>query len=330
MVPTTVKTTTSSTPAYSVVLPTFNRAYSIGSSIRSVLAQAFRDFELIVVDDDSQDETRSVVHSFDDTRIRYVRSSEHRGAAAARNLGVERARADFIAFIDSDDLWLPQKLSCHHACAAVLANDMVVTYSRSFSDDGVKRLSTPARGIHRGESVADYLLRHSGEMQMITIVAPAKLLRHVRFDEGLNRFEDWDLLIRLDQIGANFVFLPEPLTIYNRDHRTDRVSLVPDPDPSHHWLEKHRDTLTPEAAIAFEARCIAPYVAAAGERLEAAAMLVRAFRSSALPAFELIKLASSIFLPNAVQAPLKSLYGRLSLRRLGSESSTPPCRASDT
>src|SRR4051812_4583959 len=97
-------------PSVSVVLPTYNRASVLQRSIKSVLAQSFGDLELIVVDDGSTENIRSVASAFRDPRVIYIRIHHSRGAGAARNEGIRRARAEWIAFQDSDDEWLATKL----------------------------------------------------------------------------------------------------------------------------------------------------------------------------------------------------------------------------
>lgn len=98
------------TPVISIVLPTYNRAHIIKSSIACVLQQSFRDFELIVADDCSTDSTERVIMGYDDPRIRYIRSEKNCGAAATRNLGASIAKGVYLAFCDSDTLWSPDKL----------------------------------------------------------------------------------------------------------------------------------------------------------------------------------------------------------------------------
>ena len=102
-------------PTVSVIIPTYNRAKWLKKSIQSVLDQTYRDLELIVVDDGSTDRTPEVVKSFKDKRIRYFRQTKKfpiksQGAAAARNVGIKKARGEFIAFNDDDDLWKKRKL----------------------------------------------------------------------------------------------------------------------------------------------------------------------------------------------------------------------------
>ncbi len=97
-------------PTVSVILPTYNRSDSLPASISSVLDQTFEDLELIVVDDASSEDIESVVKAMNDPRLRYLRQAQNGGAAAARNAGLAIATGRYIAFQDSDDLWLPGKL----------------------------------------------------------------------------------------------------------------------------------------------------------------------------------------------------------------------------
>ena len=94
----------------SIVMPTYNRAYIIDSSIKSVLAQTYSDFELIIVDDGSTDDTEKVIKSFNDKRIRYIKLEKNSGASHARNIGIENAKGEYITFHDSDDTMASTKL----------------------------------------------------------------------------------------------------------------------------------------------------------------------------------------------------------------------------
>ena len=94
----------------SIIMPTYNCGRFIGESIRSVLAQTYANWELLIVDDCSSDDTKAVVGSFSDARIHYLRNERNMGAALTRNRALREAKGAFIAFLDSDDLWLPEKL----------------------------------------------------------------------------------------------------------------------------------------------------------------------------------------------------------------------------
>ena len=101
----------SPSPKVSVIVPTHNRADLIEYSIRSVLAQTYPDFELLVVDNGSTDSTRSVVDGIGDPRIRYIYQENSGGPAGPRNTGIRESRGEYVAFLDSDDLWVPTKLA---------------------------------------------------------------------------------------------------------------------------------------------------------------------------------------------------------------------------
>jgi glycosyltransferase involved in cell wall biosynthesis len=97
-------------PKVSIILPTYNRAYVISRAIKSVLNQTYQDFELIIIDDGSTDNTEELIGGFSTEKIRYVRRGEKRGVCAARNAGLRVAGGTYIAFQDSDDEWMPSKL----------------------------------------------------------------------------------------------------------------------------------------------------------------------------------------------------------------------------
>lgn len=94
----------------SIILPTYNRATKVGNAIDSVLRQTYQEFELIIVDDGSTDDTESVIREYQDPRIRYYKLTENGGQSKARNYGIQKAIYDYIAFEDSDDLWRAEKL----------------------------------------------------------------------------------------------------------------------------------------------------------------------------------------------------------------------------
>ena len=97
-------------PKVSIIIPTYNRADVITRALNSVLAQTETNYEVIIVDDASTDETKQIIESYLDPRIRYLRHDKNKYAAAARNTGMEKATGQYIAFLDSDDEWVPTKL----------------------------------------------------------------------------------------------------------------------------------------------------------------------------------------------------------------------------
>ena len=97
-------------PRYSIIIPTYNRAGTVSNTLESCFSQTFEDFEIVVIDDGSKDNTVDVLRSIDDPRLKVV-TQENAGPAAARNTGLDNASGDFIAFLDSDDVWYPDFLA---------------------------------------------------------------------------------------------------------------------------------------------------------------------------------------------------------------------------
>lgn len=110
----------------SIIMPSWNTGKFIGESIQSVLNQTYKNWELIIVDDCSTDNTDEIVASFNDERIRYFRNEKNSGAALTRNRAIREARGEWIAFLDSDDLWMPQKLE--YQIKFMQKNDLVFSY----------------------------------------------------------------------------------------------------------------------------------------------------------------------------------------------------------
>lgn len=116
-------------PTVSVILPTYNRAHLVGRAIQSVLDQMYQDFEIIVVDDGSGDNTEEIINGFTDTRIRYVKHQKNKGGSAARNTGIKLAKGKYIAFQDSDDEWLPDKLEKQMKAFKKASDEVGVVYT---------------------------------------------------------------------------------------------------------------------------------------------------------------------------------------------------------
>jgi glycosyltransferase involved in cell wall biosynthesis len=195
--------------AVSVILPTYNRLSSLPAAIESVLSQSFRDLELIVVDDGSAEDVEGFVSSLGDKRIRFIKRPVNGGAAAARNTGVAAAKGKYIAFQDSDDLWLPRKLERQIAFFEHLPEDVgVVTggkmvYGRDAGfhyGHGKVAYAPPPESVLRldEDQVAHLLLENRISLQN-TLFKKSHINGAEWFDTGARANEDWEFAIRTAQ-----------------------------------------------------------------------------------------------------------------------------------
>ena len=215
-------------PLISVVLPTYNRARILRRAMLSVLRQSFGDLELIVVDDGSTDGTAQLVGEFTDPRVRYVTRQCNGGVAAARNTGVRAARGRYLAFQDSDDEWLLDKLARQVSdlqpldettmsvcgllrCGGLRGQAWLLTYPRTAADwaNGLDR---------RGVLVSNVAYTQSW------LVPRHAVLEAGGFDERLCIWDDWDLLVRL---ASRLTLRPLPAPLVVSERGSDSLSENP-------------------------------------------------------------------------------------------------------
>lgn len=200
-------------PAVSVVLPTYNRAHLLPRAIQSVLDQTYTDFELLVVDDGSTDETPAVMGSFTDDRIRYIRYEPNRGANAARNVGIRAARAPYIAFQDSDDDWFPEKLERCMAVWEEAGPEVGVVYSGywKYMDAEGNRMFIPFDWVKQRDGwIHDELLRNNFVTTQAAVVRRECFDRSGYWLEGLPGKQEWELFLRISR-DYQFRYIDEPL-----------------------------------------------------------------------------------------------------------------------
>jgi glycosyltransferase involved in cell wall biosynthesis len=212
-------------PTVSIVIPTYNRAGVIGKPIQSILNQTFQDFEIIVVDDCSNDDTEQMLASYNDPRIRYIRHQTNSGAAIARNTGIDSSTGEYIAFLDSDDQWLPEKLAKQLNLFQECSSEVGFIYTGFAAVDECDRVKRIISSNHRG-SLSDRLLYSNFIGTPSTVMVKREYLQQVRgFDPNMPSFiEDMDLWLRLSE-QCQFEVIPEVLTRYASSDAGDRLTL---------------------------------------------------------------------------------------------------------
>jgi glycosyltransferase involved in cell wall biosynthesis len=192
----------------SVIIPTYNRASLLGRAIESVLGQSFRDFELLIIDDGSTDNTAEVVEGITDSRIRYV-FGEHRGVSRARNIGVELSNRAWVGFLDSDDQWHPRKLERQIETLEVNPGFRLIHTNEIWIRNG-KPLGQKEKHRKFGGWIFHRCLP-------LCLISPSSVLLDRRFLKDLGGFdesfpvcEDYELWLRVTSCQP-VVFLDEPL-----------------------------------------------------------------------------------------------------------------------
>jgi glycosyltransferase involved in cell wall biosynthesis len=199
-------------PMVSIILPTYNRAQLIGRAIQSVLDQTYQDFELIIVDDGSKDNTADI-SDFKDKRIRYIRHEKNKGANAARNAGIKMARGEYIGFQDSDDEWLPEKLEKQMRVFKTASADVGVVYTGFWRIEEDRKMYIPSPEIKQKEGNIHTELLHRNFVTTQAVVIMRECFNKAGlFDEFLPRLQDWELFIRIAK-HYSFRCIDEPLLI---------------------------------------------------------------------------------------------------------------------
>jgi glycosyltransferase involved in cell wall biosynthesis len=197
----------------SVVIPTYNRAEVLLDAINSVLSQTYKNFEIIIVDDGSTDNTQEIIKKINDARIKYF-YQENSGVSSARNKGIKTANGDYIAFLDSDDLWHPQKLEKQLAIFTKDKNIGLVSCNSLYQTFSGETVFVKKSFASNKKEVISYILSYPDKVYTGT---PTLMIKKDcfdkvgYFDEQMSFCEDWDIFFRI-ALFYEIYFIDEILT----------------------------------------------------------------------------------------------------------------------
>ena len=206
-------------PFFTVVIPTHNRSNLLKRAVVSVLNQTFEDFEIIIVDDHSTDDTTSVVSSFSDPRIQYMINHRTKGACGARNTGIFVAKGKWVAFLDDDDVWFPEKLKYQYK-KAKRANHTIGLICTDYAIyRGRKR--EPVIFKNRPSGWVRNKLLYGGNIGCLSSTCiRSDILRDIEgFDERFPSKQDQDLWLRVAELAA-FTHVPKTLVYMYQEKRS--------------------------------------------------------------------------------------------------------------
>ncbi len=202
-------------PQVSIIIPTYNRRHLIQRALESIFAQSYQNFEIIVVDDNSIDNTRQLISDINDLRIKYIYLDKRKGAAFARNVGIKESQGRYIGFADSDDEWNHSKLQkqVDYLINSPQDTGMVYSYVRKV-ENGSKSL-LPEKHLQSTKSLYIHEKLLSGNFITIHSLVRRECLDKIGlFDENLPRLQDWDLWLRISKY-YRIGFIDETLaTVY--------------------------------------------------------------------------------------------------------------------
>ncbi|MDR7145204.1 glycosyltransferase family 2 protein [Rhizobium sp. BE258] len=239
----------------SVVIPVRNRPEAILSAINSVLQQTVSPKEVLVIDDASTDDTAAVVRTQFGQAIpvKLIELPENRGGGFARNAGIDAASGSMIAFLDSDDLWLPDKLMKQLQIILGRETDRLICFSNLIIDYGDHSTKSEWNRIAFDGRVspAEYMIDLDQVVQTSTLLMPSSVAREIRFADGLRRHQDVDFVLRAAHAGVSFVYCDEPLVVYSADPAVERTSKRRNVNPSLVWMKTAQAYLSEKDIASF-------------------------------------------------------------------------------
>ena len=236
------------------VIPTRGRPDLLVGAIRSALRQTWMQMEVLVVVDGPDPQTAARLASVSDPRLRVVSLPEPVGGSSARNVGVRAARGEWIAFLDDDDEWLPEKIEHQMHAMWQMSDWFPIVSCRLIAQSPSASRVLPVHCYNPVDPVADYLFVREGFsdpgglLQTSTLLAPRELLLAVPFRDGLPLHQDWDWLIRAtSHRGVGVAMLPQPLSIWRVEDFRSTVGHRADWRTSFSWVREVRRLISPRS-----------------------------------------------------------------------------------
>jgi glycosyltransferase involved in cell wall biosynthesis len=303
-------------PLVSAVIPTRDRSALLAGAIRSALRQTWTNLEVIVVVDGPDPGTAAFLETLTDPRLRVVFLPEWRGGSDARNAGVRAARGEWIALLDDDDEWLPEKIERQMRAAHAMPDWFPVISCRLIAQSPMASRVLPPEPYEQRQPIADFLFCRTslrdpgGVMQCSTLLTPRDLLLAVPFRSGLALHQDWDWLIRVAaHKGVGLSMVREPLAVWRVEDARATVGRDPSWRKSLRWIRESRPLISPRAFSWFVAIQCAWRAQRSHAGLRAGLTLLRAFLLEGKP--ELRSLISFLIFTLVPPAVRRSLLGIL-------------------
>ncbi len=299
-------------PLVSAVIPTHNRPDLVKRAVHSALNQTYPNIEVVVVIDGPDNLTHRELATISDQRLRVIELPKRMGGSDARNRGVEAARGEWIALLDDDDEWLPEKTETQMGLARtssfrypIVSSKLIV---RTSQFDRIWPRDLPSTPICEYLLVRKRWSYGGGLLSTITLLFPKNLYPLVPFKSGLSRHQDLDwVLWATRQEGAGIEFAPKPLAIWHMAERRKSVSSTASWHGSYEWIESVRNIITPRSYASFIVSDIAWQAAVQHDWKSFFPLLREACSKGKLKPADVIRYTGFWLIPLSVRSGLKSL-----------------------
>jgi len=270
------------------VVPTFNRENVIMNCLKSILNQTYSNIEVIVVDDASEDNTEKIVKSIVDKRLKYVRLPRNTKGTQPRNIGIELSKGEYIAFLDSDDTWLPDKIEKQLSLIKRSNYKDVLCFTGIIHSKNSKKNIVINRNLYSTESIMDYIL-NVGWVQCGTFMCSREIAKLTKFSPKVRKHQDWDFCYRLSKNNCKFIYLEEALTVYNIENGNNQISTNSRYDLSLEWINSIKNEISVKSYYAFLINHVAHDMNVSNQRKEAWNIYKEAFKNNAISTLGILK-----------------------------------------
>lgn len=290
-------------PLVSIVIPTYNRADTIINTINSVFNQSYQNYEIIIVDDASSDNTEEMIVNIEDSRIKYIKLDENSKGTKPRNVGIQSSKGDYIAFLDSDDEWVPNKLErqLNYINKSELPRDQIMCFTGIILKTEKEKRCVTNDKLIKNTDIMEYIFVNENIVQTSTFLVSSKLAKNTLFNPEVKKHQDWDFCLRMREKGAMFLCLNECLTIwYDERNRQDRISNDGNYHNSILWFDNNKYKLTKRAQYAFKGIVLVNMLVNMRKRKDALFISLQAFSNRGINLKRLMKNCLKIFLPKRI------------------------------
>ena len=304
-------------PLVSVIIPTLGRAHLLVRAVKSALAQTMTDLEVIVLIDRPDPDAMTVLTAIEDKRLRTIIHETPLLAHAARNVGAEAAHGAWIAFLDDDDEWLPEKLERQLAFAS-LYNEPIVIYSLSYISTPLTRYVWPRHPYDNTIPVDEYLFdrrslfKGGAFLQTSSLLLRRELFYSLKFNY---EHDDWDFVLRaVNDRHIKVIVVPEPLVIVYTEEERETYTTNFAWRKSLSWIEKNRSLVGPRAYSGFCLTVVGSIAAKDREYSAFPKLLYRAFRYGSPRPIQVALYLAFWVLPVGWRWQVRSIWDRVSQR----------------